>query len=69
MCIPIPLYKMDLLTHDGRSAEDGEQGEIVFYTENNRPLSLFKGYYKDEELTKKVYADDVYRTGDMAKRD
>jgi acetyl-CoA synthetase len=69
MGIPNPLYKMDLLTHDGRSAEDGEQGEIVFYTENNRPLSLFKGYYKDEELTKQVYADDVYHTGDMAWRD
>ena len=56
-------------THDGRSAEDGEQGEIVFYTDKKLPLSLFKGYYKDEELTKQVYANNIYHTGDMAWRD
>lgn len=69
MGVPNPLYKMDLLTHDGRSAEDGEQGEIVFYTDENRPLALFMGYYRDEELTRSVYADNLYRTGDMAWRD
>jgi acetyl-CoA synthetase len=37
MGVPNPLYKMDLLTHDGRSAEDGEQGEIVFRTDGGRP--------------------------------
>ncbi len=69
MGVPNPLYKMDLLTFDGRSAEDGEQGEIVFYTDENRPLALFMGYYRDEEMTKSVYADNVYHTGDMAWRD
>jgi len=69
MGVPNPLYKMDLLTWDGRSAEDGEQGEIVFYTDENRPLSLFMGYYRDQELTRQVYADHVYHTGDMAWRD
>lgn len=69
MGVPNPLYKMDLLTHDGRSAEDGEQGEIVFRTDGGRPLSLFMGYYRDEELTRSVYADNLYHTGDMAWRD
>lgn len=69
MGIASPLYDMDLLTHDGRSAEDGEQGEIVFYTAKNHPLGLFKGYYRDDELTAKVYANNIYRTGDMAWRD
>ena len=69
MGVPNPLYKMDLLTYDGRSAEDGEQGEIVFYTDENRPLALFMGYYRDQELTSQVYADNVYHTGDMAWRD
>ncbi len=45
-----PMYKMDLLTWDGRSAEDGEQGEIVFYTDEKRPLSLFMGYYRKKNL-------------------
>lgn len=69
MGVPNPLYKMDLLTHDGRSAEDGEQGEIVFYTDEELPLSLFKGYYRDKELTREVYDNNIYRTGDMAWRD
>lgn len=69
MGVPNPLYKMDLLTHDGRSAEDGEQGEIVFYTDSELPLSLFKGYYRNEELTREVYDNHTYRTGDMAWRD
>lgn len=69
MGVPNPLYKMDLLTHDGRPAEDGEQGEIVFYTDQKRPLALFMGYYRDEELTRQVYADNLYHTGDMAWRD
>ncbi len=69
MGLPNPLYKMDLITHDGRSAEDGEQGEIVFYTDEQRPLGLFMGYYRDEALTRSVYADNLYRTGDMAWRD
>lgn len=69
MGVPNPLYKMDLITHDGRPAEDGEQGEIVFYTHEQRPLGLFMGYYRDEALTHSVYADHLYRTGDMAWRD
>ncbi len=69
MGVPNPLYKMDLLTHDGRSAEDGEQGEIVFYTNGELPLGLFKGYYRDEALTRKVHDNHIYRTGDMAWRD
>lgn len=69
MGVPNPLYKMDLLTYDGRSAEDGEQGEIVFYTDENRPLALFRGYYRDQALTDQVYTDHLYHTGDMAWRD
>ncbi|MDD3789562.1 MAG: AMP-binding protein, partial [Petrimonas sp.] len=41
----------------------------VFYNNTERPLSLFMGYYHDEELTRQVYSDNVYHTGDMAWRD
>lgn len=69
MGVPNPLYDIDLLTYDGRSAEDGEQGEVVFRTDHGKPLGLFKGYYRDDELTRKIYANHLYRTGDMAWRD
>lgn len=42
MGVPNPQYDIDLLTHDGRSAEDGEQGQIVIRTDRGKPLGLFK---------------------------
>ena len=69
MGVPNPQYEIDLLTPDGRSAEDGEQGQIVIRTHNGKPLGLFKGYYRDEERTEDAWHDDVYYTGDVAWRD
>ena len=69
MGIPNPQYEIDLLTPDGRSAEDGEQGQIVIRTHNGKPLGLFKGYYRDEDRTADAWHDDVYYTGDVAWRD
>jgi acetyl-CoA synthetase len=69
MGMPSPAYDMDLITLDGRSAEDGEQGEIIFRTDRLMPVGLFMGYYRDPELTKSVYYDHVYHTGDIAWRD
>ncbi len=69
MGIPNPAYDMDLVTADGRSAEDGEQGEIVLRTDRWKPVGLFKEYYRDPEKTKEVYSDNIYHTGDIAWRD
>lgn len=69
MGVPNPAYDMDLIATDGRSVEDGEVGEVVIRTDRWRPLGLFMGYYRDERLTKQVYYDNIYHTGDMAWRD
>ena len=69
MGMPNPAYDMDLITPDGRSAEEGEQGEIIFRTNRKKPVGLFLGYYRDTELTESVYYDNVYHTGDIAWRD
>ena len=69
MGMPSPAYDMDLITPDGRSAEDGEQGEIIFRTDRLMPVGLFMGYYRDKDLTESVYYDNVYHTGDIAWRD
>ena len=68
MGIPNPQYEVDLLRPDGSKAEDGEQGQIVIRTEN-KPVGLFKEYYRDPELTHKSWHDDIYYTGDVAWRD
>jgi acetyl-CoA synthetase len=69
MGVPNPAYDMDLIDNEGRSVEDGESGEVVIKTDKFRPLGLFKGYYRDEALTRSVYYDNVYHTGDVAWRD
>lgn len=66
---PNPEYDIDLLMPDGRSAEDGEKGEIVIRTNNGIPVGLFKGYYRDERLTNEAWHDGIYYTGDLAWRD
>lgn len=68
MGVPNPQYEVDLIRPDGSSTEDGEQGEIVIHTKE-RPLGLFKEYYRDPKLTHSVWHDDVYHTGDVAWRD
>ncbi len=69
MGIPNPQYNVDLLTPDGRSAEDGEHGQIVIRCDKGHPLGLFKEYYRDAELTSQVYSDGIYYMGDVAWRD
>ena len=67
--VPNPAYDMDLLTGDGRSAEDGESGEIILHTDKRIPLGLFEEYYHNPELTKTVHDNGIYHTGDVAWRD
>jgi acetyl-CoA synthetase len=69
MGVPNPAYDMDLITADGRSAEDGEQGEIILRTDRRKPVGLFMGYYRDKALTDSVYYNHIYHTGDVAWRD
>ncbi len=69
MGLPSPQYDVDLLTADGRSAEAGEQGQIVIRTENRHPVGLFQEYYRNEKLTREAHHDGIYYTGDLAWKD
>ncbi len=66
---PSPGYRIDLVDESGTSCEAGDEGQIVIYTDQGRPVGMFNGYYRDEELTRKVWHEGVYYTGDMAWRD
>ena len=66
---PSPGYDIDLVREDGSSCEVGEEGQIVVRTDKRRPAGMFGGYYRDPELTAKVWHDGVYYTGDMAWKD
>ena len=69
MGLPNPQYDIDLIKQDGNSSQNGEQGEIIVRTDNVIPMGLFKGYYGDDALTRQVWHDGVYHTGDLAWRD
>ena len=63
---PAPGYDILLLDEDGKPCDTGEEGQIVIRTSNYKPIGMFDGYYRDKELTEKVWKNDLYYTGDMA---
>ena len=69
MGLPNPQYDVTLLRPDGTEAEDGEQAQIAIRYGDKKPYGLFKGYYRDPELTRQAMHDGYYFTGDVAWRD
>lgn len=66
---PSPGYEIDLVDAEGKSVDTGVVGEVVLCTENGKPCGMFNGYYENPELTKKVWYDNLYHTGDTAWKD
>lgn len=66
---PSPCYDVEIRGDDMRICYPGEVGEIVINTEKGKPVGMFKGYYKDPELTNEVWHDGYYHTGDLAYKD
>jgi acetyl-CoA synthetase len=66
---PSPGYDIDIVDENGKSCDVGVEGQIVVRTGLKKPAGMFMGYHRDSELTKKVWHDDVYYTGDMAWKD
>ena len=60
----IPDVVMKVLKPDGKEAAYGEEGELVGSGPN-----IMQGYFKDEEITKKVLDHNGYHTGDIGYRD
>lgn len=67
---PSPIFDIDLVDEQGNSVDDGIVGSIAIRNVGTHgPVGLFRGYYKDEEVTRRCWHDGVYNTGDMAWRD
>jgi acetyl-CoA synthetase len=63
---PTPGYDIAIVDEEGNPCEAGIEGEIIIRTDKSKPLGMFNGYYRDAELTARVWSGGVYRTGDMA---
>jgi acetyl-CoA synthetase len=61
---PMPGYRFELLTGDGRNVDEGE----ISIPLDNRPLGLMRGY-QSEDGTIVPLSGTHYRTGDVAMRD
>ena len=68
MGMPTPGYDIEIVDEDGNPCEAGNEGEIVIHTVNSKPVGMFNGYYRDDQLTASVWTNGVYRTGDMGLR-
>lgn len=66
---PTPLYNIDLVDAQGNSVPVGEVGEIVVRGEQAKVPGLFKGYYRNQQITDEAWHDGLYHTGDTAWRD
>jgi len=61
---PCLYLELDLWDENGAPVPDGTRGEIVL-----RGPKIFKGYWQDEEATKRAFAGGWFHTGDVGLRD
>ncbi|MBC8530503.1 AMP-binding protein [Gehongia tenuis] len=72
MGLPAPGWRLTVVDPEGRECPAGVTGEICVRTDEaggGKPFGLFSGYFRDDELTKKSWHDDLYHTGDTAYKD
>lgn len=63
---PTPGNNVQLIDEDGNPVKVGQVGDIAIPLDTP---ALFKGYYKDEDRTKKTHRGNFYITGDQASLD
>ncbi|MDR2192448.1 MAG: AMP-binding protein [Endomicrobium sp.] len=66
---PAAGWDVDIIDGENNPCEPGEEGRLVIRTDKGKPAGLFCGYYKDEALTKTVWNNGIYDTGDIAYKD
>lgn len=66
---PAPGYDIAVLDADGKECAPGEVGSLVIRLHGERPVGMFSGYHKDDELTRKAFEGGIYHTGDTAYAD
>lgn len=69
MGVSNPQYKIDVLDDEGKPAPAMQHGELVIDVKDGKPLGLFKGYYRDDEMTSQRIVNGIYYTGDIVYRD
>lgn len=63
------MYRIALLDEQGKPVNPGQSGEICVLAEKGEIPGMFCGYHQDPELTKSVWHNGIYHTGDLAWQD
>ena len=64
-----PQFDIDVVDEEGRRVPPMTHGELVIHVENGKPLGLFKGYYRNDEMTQKRIINGLYHTADVVYTD
>jgi acetyl-CoA synthetase/medium-chain acyl-CoA synthetase len=61
---PSPGFVVTIIDDDGNEVPRGQEGDLAVKVKPERPVGLFKEYWKDPEKTASTYRGDYYVTGD-----
>jgi acetyl-CoA synthetase len=66
---PSAGWDLDIVDEENKSCKPRKEGRLIVRTKNHKPVGLFSGYYKDDAMTKTVWSNGIYDTGDIAYKD
>jgi acetyl-CoA synthetase/medium-chain acyl-CoA synthetase len=66
---PAPGFVVEIIDDNGTIVPRGQEGDIAVEVNPERPVGLFKEYWKDPERTRACYRGSWYVTGDRGIKD
>jgi acetyl-CoA synthetase/medium-chain acyl-CoA synthetase len=69
MGVAAPGYDLQVIDDDGSVLPAGREGDLAVRVKPDRPVGLFREYWKEPERTARFFKGDWYITGDRAVRD
>jgi len=66
---PSPGFDVQVIDEEGNILPPNTEGDVAIRVKPERPVGLFKEYWKDPEKTASVHRGDWYLTGDRAYKD
>ena len=66
---PMPGFQVEIVDEEGVELPAGEEGQIAVKVKPERPVGIFREYWRDAEATERSFVGDWYLTGDKAYKD
>ncbi len=66
---PTPGHDVRIVDDDGNELGPNQEGNIALYLGDERPLGLFREYWKDPDAMKEAFRENYYYTGDRGYKD